>query len=169
MICVLGNKEKITMKGSSCLGKFILVVLMSGVFVCTTNAVAQSEVGKRFNRRCDRIERKIDQACFVRIAERDNADQDSKAFRKTTNQCVRKVGRHQKVCVESARFACTMKFEPVCGQPPLECHPSVNDCQSVVLPELRTYSNRCVLKVARAEFRSDGECPPTEPFVVITR
>ena len=55
---------------------------------------------------------------------------------------------------------CTKEYTPVCGQPPMSKCPEGAVC-TMVMPSPKTYSNRCLLDAAGAEFLYDGACERT--------
>ena len=57
--------------------------------------------------------------------------------------------------------ACTMEYDPVCGQPPMpkiDCPVGAFCAQPATMPAPTTYSNMCHLKAAGAEFLYEGAC-----------
>ena len=60
--------------------------------------------------------------------------------------------------------ACPAVYNPVCGQPPYKCPEGENCAQ--LMPAPRTYSNKCMLEAAGAEFLHEGECD-TETAITI--
>lgn len=52
---------------------------------------------------------------------------------------------------------CTMESAPVCGQPPMPTCPPGMGCAQV-MPQPRTYSNRCMMNRASASFLYEGQC-----------
>jgi hypothetical protein len=52
--------------------------------------------------------------------------------------------------------ACTMEYAPVCGQPKWYCPPGMG-C-AAVMPEPKTYGNRCMMNAEGAEFLYNGQC-----------
>ncbi|MDO8481944.1 MAG: peptidoglycan-binding protein [bacterium] len=80
----------------------------------------------------------------VSIIVRDSAGQEAK----TTST----------VKVGSDAVACTMEYNPVCGQPPEPaCRRSIPACM-MATPGPQTYGNRCVMNVAGASFLYNGAC-----------
>lgn len=57
---------------------------------------------------------------------------------------------------DTSPVACTMEYNPVCGQPVHYCRPGTM-C-AAMMPQPKTYSNRCILKAENAMFLYDGEC-----------
>ena len=57
--------------------------------------------------------------------------------------------------------SCTQEYAPVCGQPQMSC-PSGMFC-AMVMPAPQTYSNRCTMNAAGADFLSEGACS-TQPI-----
>lgn len=82
----------------------------------------------------------------VSVVVRDNAGQEAR-----TSTTV-KVGTDVPV-------ACTLEYNPVCGQPPWAC-PDGMYC-ATVMPAQQTYSNRCFMNAASATFVHEGVCQST--------
>ncbi|MBI4087793.1 peptidoglycan-binding protein [Candidatus Kaiserbacteria bacterium] len=62
------------------------------------------------------------------------------------------------VQVGPSPVACTMQYDPVCGQPPEPaCRHSIPACM-IATPGPQTYGNRCMLNAAGATFLYEGEC-----------
>ena len=62
------------------------------------------------------------------------------------------------VTVQRGLVACTMQYDPVCGQPPEPaCRRSIPACM-MATPGPQTYGNRCVMNAADATFLYSGEC-----------
>jgi len=62
----------------------------------------------------------------------------------------------EKTCVNDC-LSCTTDYVPVCGQPPMPPCPEGFLCTQV-MPEPKTYGNKCELGKAGAEFLYGGEC-----------
>lgn len=68
------------------------------------------------------------------------------------------------VTVGAAPVACTMQYDPVCGRPAgcaNSCPVGMYCAALCQLYPLQTYSNRCVLDAAGAQFEAAGACPTT--------
>src|SRR3989344_3800242 len=62
------------------------------------------------------------------------------------------------VSVSNNLVACTMQYDPVCGQPPEPaCRRSIPACM-MASPGPQTYGNRCMMNAAGATFLYSGEC-----------
>ena len=62
------------------------------------------------------------------------------------------------VTVERGLVACTLQYDPVCGQPPEPaCRRSTPACM-MATPGPQTYGNRCTMNAAGATFLYTGEC-----------
>lgn len=62
------------------------------------------------------------------------------------------------VGVRDQLVACTMQYDPVCGQPPEPaCRRSIPACM-MATPGPQTYGNRCTMNAAGATFLYTGEC-----------
>lgn len=95
--------------------------------------------------------------------------------------CNREPGTSQRTCTEMACFqahdaqcimtsddepisACTMEYNPVCGQPAMPICPIGMECvQMMPLPQ--TYSNQCMLAAAKATLLYEGVCDSDEVIV----
>ena len=65
---------------------------------------------------------------------------------------------------EETPQACTREYMPVCAQPPMPECPEGRSCAQV-MPELETFSNACLARVAGAEVRYRGVCRDEEDRV----
>lgn len=53
--------------------------------------------------------------------------------------------------------SCTMDYNPVCAQPPMPTCPEWMMCAQV-MPQPKTYSNKCLAELVKAEFLYEWEC-----------
>lgn len=61
-----------------------------------------------------------------------------------------------RICGNPGPVACTMEYNPVCGQPPYTC--PVGAFCATVMPAPKTYGNMCMLKADNATLLYTGEC-----------
>ncbi len=66
------------------------------------------------------------------------------------------------IASHGAEMACTMQYDPVCGQPPMPTCPAGMACIEV-MPAPKTYGNSCMMQADRATFIRSGECEASTP------
>lgn len=67
-------------------------------------------------------------------------------------------GKMKIIYTDEASTVCPEIYNPICAQPPMPECPAGMACPQV-MPQPKTYSNRCKMEAAGATFLSPGECP----------